>query len=753
MHSELKFSRFIALSIILIHLFSFKIGFSQSTPTKLIKVNQVGYLTNCEKLAVIVVDNNKFDKFYIKSTDLKTTYYENILIDSLKWSSSNETVKKAYFTEFNVPGKYVIEVTGLGYSYPFEIKSNLYSKLNVDAIRYFYLNRASTDIPAQYGGVYARAAGHPDTAVIIHSSAASASRPAGTTIKAPKGWYDAGDFGSYTVNSGISTYTLMLSYELNKPYFDTLNLNIPESKNTIPDILDEAKWNLDWMLDMQDPNDGGVYFKKVSLEFAPFILPSSDKDKRYMVNKSTTSTLDFVAVMCYASRLFQPYDTAYANKCLKSAKYAYQWALQNPKIYATNPPDDKSGGYGDQNTTDEFYWSEMELYITTKDDSYFPKFLKSYQIAEWPNVAILGLYSLEINKTNITQKGLDSLNKAQDFIVNLAKTNQTSYNNSAYKVIPFGFYWGSNAVLLNTLLNHYMAFKINNDYNYVKAVANSFDYLLGKNGPAISYITGYGTYVPRFPHHRISYALGKVIPGMVVGGANPRNTSDCGGASSYPSTYGALAYLDNVCSYSTNETAINWNAPLVAVVTAILKEYSCNAEIEYQSFTNFEISKSDCDVKISFSSKNETSVESYFIEKSTDGKTFTRLAQIANTLDSTYNFTDTQIGLNKVYYRVISKTNISNDTKFYGNTDIKNLDFTNIQLDLYPTLTQNFVNVDLACYTSAEFSIYSDLGRYLDKGTLTNTKNKIDLSGYNSGIYVIILTLNGKEYTKRIVKI
>jgi hypothetical protein len=395
----------------------------------------------------------------------------------------------------------------------------------------------------------------------------------------------------------------------------------------------------------------------------------------------------------------------------------------------------------------------MVLYVTTKDDIYFPKFLNSYQIAEWPNVAILGLYSLELNKKNITQKGLDSLSKAANIILNAAKTNQTSYNNSAYKTVPFGFYWGSNAVLLNTLLNHYMAFKINGDYNYVKAISNSFDYLLGKNGPSISYITGYGTYVPRFPHHRISYALGKVIPGMVVGGANPNNTNDCGGAGSYPSIKPALAYLDDVCSYSTNETAINWNAPLVAVVTAILKEYSCSAGIEYQSFTNFDISKSDCDVKISFASKNEPLVASYFIEKSTDGKTFNTLAQIGNSNDSVYTYSDTNIGTKKAYYRVTSQSNISANSKIYASTDIKNIDLGTEILNLYPTITQDFVTIDLACYTRADFSINSDLGRLLDHGTLYATKNKIDLSSYNSGIYIVILTLNGKEYKKRIVKI
>ncbi len=113
----------------------------------------------------------------------------------------------------------------------------------------------------QEAGLWTRSAGHPDTAVQIHPSAATASRPAFSTIRSPGGWYDAGDYNKYVVNSGISTYTLLALYEHAAPFMSALTTQIPESGNTLPDVLDEALWNLRWMMSMQDPEDGGVYHK------------------------------------------------------------------------------------------------------------------------------------------------------------------------------------------------------------------------------------------------------------------------------------------------------------------------------------------------------------------------------------------------------------------------------------------------------------------------------------------------------------
>src|SRR5205823_2120648 len=178
----------------------------------------------------------------------------------------------------------------------------------IGAIKGFYYQRTAIDLPVKYAGQWARPAGHPDTRVLIHPSAASADRPAGTVISSPKGWYDAGDYNKYIVNSGITMGTLLSLCEDFPDYIKKLNTNIPESTNNVPDVLDEVLWNLRWMLTMQDPADGGVYHKLTNASFDGMVMPDKATKERYVVAKSITATLDFAAVMAQASRVIKPYN-------------------------------------------------------------------------------------------------------------------------------------------------------------------------------------------------------------------------------------------------------------------------------------------------------------------------------------------------------------------------------------------------------------------------------------------------------------
>ncbi|MBX9852772.1 MAG: glycoside hydrolase family 9 protein [Cytophagaceae bacterium] len=174
-----------------------------------------------------------------------------------------------------------------------------------------------------------------DNNVLVHNSAANAFRPTGTIISSPRGWYDAGDYNKYIVNSGITTYTVLSLYEQYPLYFDTVNLNIPESGNTLPDILDEALWNVRWMLTMQDPSDGGVYHKLTTADFSGTVMPHINTSTRYVVQKSTGATLNFAAVMAQAARIFSLYPTqlpGLADSCINASVNAWIWSRKNPNV-------------------------------------------------------------------------------------------------------------------------------------------------------------------------------------------------------------------------------------------------------------------------------------------------------------------------------------------------------------------------------------------------------------------------------------
>lgn len=554
-------------------------------PSTNIRLNQVGFFTKGPKIAAIIGSSET--SFSIKSEDRQTTYHTGTLSAAATWAQSGESVQTAEFSDFTTVGKYVLEVPNFGYSYTFTIANDAYTTLNKALIKAFYYNRTSTALLPQHAGIWARAAGHPDDKVIVHAAAASPERPAGTLISVPKGWYDAGDYNSYIVNSGISTYTLLLAYEQFNKYYDTLNLNIPESGNNMPDILDEIKWNLDWMLSMQDPNDGGVYTKKTNANFDGSVMPVNATKARYVVQKSTAAAFDFAAVMAVTYRIYKKYDEAYANTCLEAAKKAYVWGAANPNVTFSNPaangayPAIVTGGYGDGYLVDEYEWAANELYIATKDDAYYNNGFKSsssYGLPGWPNVRTLGLLSLVHHRKNLTTLALADTTSMKNKLFTLAN-NYSNYqkNSSPYKIAmgqngngDFG--WGSNSNAGNQgmiLLNAYFA---SGNQDYLKAAVSNVDYLLGRNALGYSFVTGIGSKAANDIHHRPSEADGiaAAVPGWLSGGPSGSGGDGCPVNNT---TFLAKSWLDNQKCYTKNEVTINWNAP-AAYITGALELYS-----------------------------------------------------------------------------------------------------------------------------------------------------------------------------------
>jgi len=545
-----------------------------------IRLNQLGYLPNAVKVAAVI--NTESDSFQVMTSNLSATVFEGELLPAVYYSSSGEYVSLANFTLLTEPGEYVLIVNDLGKSFPFEISSNVFTGLSKASLKAYYFNRASTPVLSEYGGVYAREAGHPDTAVIVLPSAASVNRPAGTVISTPGGWYDAGDYNKYIVSSGISVFTLLSAYETYPDYYDTLNLNIPESSNTIPDILDEAFWNIKWMMTMQD-TDGGVYNKTTEANFSGFLMPSDVTSTRYVTAKSTAATLDFAAIMAMTARIYKKYDPELADTALAQAVRAWQWAQDNPDVEFTNPPSSggypaiNTGGYGDSGFDDEFFWCASELYITTKDSNYYKEidFDESFVLPGWPIVNTLGLLSLLVNKDSLSP--VADINLIETKFIDLVSNTKNNITSSPYRIPGDFYYWAGNNAFANWGMLFMQAFRHTGDINSFNAAVYTLDYLLGKNGTTYCFVTGEGTKHPMHIHHRISSADGvaEPVPGLLVCGADAADVYDCG-ASSYPSTFPACSYLDSECSYSTNEVAIGINAPFAFLTGAIQCEYKRN---------------------------------------------------------------------------------------------------------------------------------------------------------------------------------
>lgn len=557
--------------------------FAQSQ-TAHVQVNQVGYYINGPKKAVYTLGHRQ-DSFYIVEEQTKKLVYRGKLSEQKKSQYSSTVTQQADFSPVKKAGNYRVMIGDTILSYVFRIAASVNHELSKAAIKSYYYQRVSEELLPEFAGQWARPAGHPDNQVLIHPSAASPGRPAGTVITSAGGWYDAGDYNKYIVNSGITMGTMLSALEDFPSYFDTLKLLIPESRDAIPDLLNEIAYNLRWMLTMQDPGDGGVYNKCTNAAFDGLVMPGITKAPRYVVQKGTAATLDFAAVTAQASRLLRQYDRylpRLADSCMKASLAAWAWAEKNPSLAYNQDqineqfePKITTGGYGDSNFKDEWFWAAAELYATTRSDIYIPviqKFITdSMGIPSWNSVHMLGVYTLLRKMKTFPANSRSVIQPIRDKLISYADRMISRTASSAFGTVMGqsvrDFIWGSNSVAGNQSILLINAFKLSGNKIYLQHALYNLDYLLGRNATGYCFVTGFGTKSPMNPHHRPSGADGIVapIPGFLAGGPNPGKQDKC----FYEFTETETAYTDLYCSYASNEIAINWNAPLVYVVSAM----------------------------------------------------------------------------------------------------------------------------------------------------------------------------------------
>jgi endoglucanase len=553
--------------------------------TEAIRLNQLGFYPRAPKAAFIA--GSLGDSFHVVTTDRGDTVFSGRLTRPGTADSSAERVRLADFSAVEVPGSYVVSVPGLGHSYRFEVRARVHEELARAALKGFYFQRASTELEPRYAGQWSRLAGHPDAQVLVHASAATRERPAGTLISSPGGWYDAGDYNKYIVNSGITVATLLSLYEDFPEYVRSLDVAIPESGDAVPDLLQEALWNLRWMLTMQDPGDGGVYHKLTEPRFEGFVMPAEAQSARYVVQKSTAAALDFAAVMAQASRVLRPFEHALpslADSAITAAIRAWHWARRNPDVLYDQvrlnqqfEPDIETGTYGDRDVRDEFLWAATELGVTTAQDSFLaavPLFPDgNAPLPSWQQVRTLAYYTLARFRDTLPRRVAGNRGRLERMLIRHADRLVQRASLSAYGMVmgaggaPADFVWGSNSVAANQGIALVVAYRLTGERAYLRHALGNLDYLLGRNATGYSFVTGFGDRTPLHPHHRPSAAdaIHAPVPGLLVGGPNPGRQDGC----AYPSVAPDKAYVDDVCSYASNEVAINWNAPLVYLAAAL----------------------------------------------------------------------------------------------------------------------------------------------------------------------------------------
>lgn len=562
----------------------------------LVSVNQTGYFADGEKIASIASDSLDEVEWNLQDGSGELLMTGKTTIQGTgKDAASGEFVHIIDFSSFQTPGEgYRIVANGIQ-SVPFEISEDVYSQLEKDAMAYFYNNRSGIPIDAQYvGDAWARAAGHlSDDNITCYKGvdADGVSWPGcDYTLNVLGGWYDAGDFGKYVVNGGISEWTLLNVYEKFSDVYPDSSLKIPEQGNGVSDLLDEARWEMEFLLSMQvpqgQPQAGMVHHKIHDLVWAPMpmIPPTTVENNndhsmtgagRYLYPPSTAATLNLAATAAQSARIWSSIDPVFSQRCLTAAETAWEAAVANPEVYAGNTPGEGGGNYPDNTVADEFYWASAELYITTGKEEYKTYLLNSPLFGDtssfdWGNTAALGTISLAMEANDLPQDKIDLL---QNNLVTAADDLLAVQNEDGYAVPLRGEYpWGSNGQILNNTMLIGVAYDITRESEYLDAMRLAMDYIMGRNSLNKSFVSGYGTYAMQHPHHRFwandpSNGFPPPPPGALSGGPNSAPSDPDALNAGVMNLAPSKRYLDEIGSYSTNEVTINWNAPLVWVTT------------------------------------------------------------------------------------------------------------------------------------------------------------------------------------------
>ncbi|MYV44388.1 glycoside hydrolase family 9 protein [Streptomyces sp. SID2888] len=551
-----------------------------------VRVNQVAYLPAGPKNATLVTSSTGRLAWELKNAR-GTTVARGRTVPRGVDASSGQNVQTIDFGAYRGKGKGFTLVADGETSRPFDIDKGAYERLRTDALKYYYTQRSGIEIRDSLRPGYGRAAGHLDVAPNTGDSKVPC-QPGRCdyTLDVTGGWYDAGDHGKYVVNGGITTWGLLSEYERSlyartgQPR--TLGdgtLNIPESRNKVPDILDEARWELEFLLKMQVPAGkplaGMAHHKIHDAQWTGLpLLPSKDPQQRELHPPTTQATLNLAATAAQAARLYRPYDRAFADRALKAARTAWAAAEAHPTMYA-DPGDGEGGGtYDDTNATDEFYWAAAELYLTTGEK----KFADHVQHSPLHTADIFGNVAFDWASTAVPARldlatvpsrlpGRDAVRRS---VAKAADSYLATLTAHPYGLpyAPAGnrYDWGSNSQILNNAVVVAVAYDITGKSRYRDGAVQSMDYILGRNALNQSYVTGYGAVSAQNQHsrwyaHELDPALPNPPHGTLAGGANSA-LQDPFAQSKLTGCVGQFCYIDDIESWSTNETAINWNAAL-----------------------------------------------------------------------------------------------------------------------------------------------------------------------------------------------
>lgn len=546
----------------------------ECVPDIAVKLNSVGYLPDGAKFATVTGGS----KFEVRRTEDDAVAFEGDVPPTAANDDTGEQLAVVDFSGLTEPGNYYLVVPGAGQSPPFSIAADVFAEpLKVSMLGLFG-QRCGVAVQFTHNGeTYDHGECHLDDASMKYIDNSSDIRDA------TGGWHDAGDYGKYAVNGGFALGVMLKAWEHFQPALEKLTYDyMPETGGALPDFLDEAKFQMEWMLKMQFP-DGSVPHKVTGLNFEGLTVPpSGDTQTRFFAPVSTAGAADLVAVAAQSARIFRPYDPEFADKCLAAAELSYEYLKANPQ--AIEPPDPGPGNdfrqmqykTGDK---DDRFWALAELWETTGREELLeelePLFAGFQGVApnwDWSNVHNLGIFTYILSR-HAADPAADPRDPElvadwQAKVLTSADSLAKNASEHAYgRGIGSLYYWGTNGVLVRSVMNLHVASQVTDDAAkiaaYRAASLQQIDHILGRNYYGRSQITGTGHNPPMFPHHRPSAFDRNSWPGLLIGGSNIEGENP-------DPTAAATSWVDAYGDYRTNEVAINWSTAAIYAFAAFM---------------------------------------------------------------------------------------------------------------------------------------------------------------------------------------
>jgi len=554
-------------------------------------VDQVGYTPTEEKWVAVAGPAAGFNVLRVSNNAL--VFSGSLVLRRAADPASGDDVYAGDFTALATPGIYRIHVPGVGYSAPFLIGAAVYDDLYRDLLKGLFYERCGYAITAPYGGAYTHDACHDEDGGIASYDWATTGGAPGGYRNTIGGWHDAGDYGKYMTNNAYAVGILLQAYEQFPPRYAHDDAGIPESGNGVPDILDEARWSLEWMLEMQLAN-GSVLHRDAVKDFSAEVLPENDTETRYYTGVSSDATAHHAAAMALAARVFAPFDAGFAAACSTSATAAWAWLVANPGRVPVggfvNLYDHHSATYVGGDDLGHRVWAAAEIYRLNGTAS-----AKSYLDAHWGSAAAFDGVWYPDGWAAAQNMGAFTYRDTPGATASVVSGNWWSIENSTLSSCAgwsarvdgdgyacaaatdgtFGdYYWGFTGVLLRYAWTLLQAYRYSGDPAYEEAAREQIHYILGRNPVGKVFVTGLGTNPVLHSHGAWNLAAGYVdvddalchpVPFWLVGGTNAQGN---GSISPYMGKcYEDIADPDyyNAGNWTLNETSINIQAAFIVL--------------------------------------------------------------------------------------------------------------------------------------------------------------------------------------------